>query len=68
MICQAVDQNNTFVFLKPSPERELSVINSSAEFSQLSDRVTGQIFEAIFKDEQQFQHQLLLWSDRCFYR
>lgn len=65
-ICQAVYQNNTFDFQKPSPETVQPVINSPAGFSQLSDRVSRRIFEAILEDEFEFQHQLLLWSRRCF--
>lgn len=54
MICQAVYQNNTFGFQKPSPETVQPVINSPAGFSQLSDRVSRRIFEAIFENEFEF--------------
>lgn len=53
-ICQAVDQNNTFVFQKPSPERVQRVIKSPAEFSQLSDSVSSRIFESILEDKNNF--------------
>lgn len=65
-ICQAVYQNNTFGFQKPSPETVPPVINSPDGFSQLSDRVSRRIFEAILEEEFEFQHQLLLWSRCCF--